>query len=230
VQVQWKDLSLSDKVGGAAYGATARPVEDVIKGLNSKLDPSNLPSVVWLLDVTDERTNRRIDNTIFQDESVGLALKRFHCFKVNVRNLPDGKLKKQYLKDLGFYFFDPAGKPDLRPLTGRSSTSLSSFSRSAQKEWDNSFTMRFRDYSRKMKDVLDGYDRIDQKKKVLVTKKEHLKSRPNPRLERDVKKAEAELADETKQVQETEHGIMTDCTLRSEFLPAAPGNETGKNG
>jgi hypothetical protein len=226
--VQWQTLNLCEKTGGAAYGATARPVNDKIHDLFSELKPSNQPTVVWMIDITDDKTNKRIEGTIFQNEDVGLAMKRFHCYKVDVRNLPEGDLKNEYLKNLGFYFFDPAGKPALRPLTGRRATSLSTFSGYLEKMWDSSYALSNKEFTKRMKDVLDAYDRAESKKQVLDKKKEKLKERPNARLQRAVDKEDAEVVEEMKAAEELEKQVIADCTLRPEFLPEASGDETGK--
>jgi hypothetical protein len=185
--------------------------------------------VVWLIDITDEKTNQKIEGTIFQNENVGLSLKRFNCFKVNVRNLPDGDLKEKYLNEVGFHFFDPAAKPTMRPLTGKRAESLSTFSGCIEKIWDQTFTMRLKAYEKAMKDVLDGFDRVESKKKVVDAKVEKLKEKPNPRLQRSVDEELAELAAQMKEVEETEKQIIASCTLRPEYLPEAAGDETGKS-
>jgi hypothetical protein len=226
--VQWKPLALTAQTSGSAYAATARPVEDVIKDLYSELKPGNMPSVVWLIDLTDDKTNTKIEGTVFQNEDVGLLLKRFNCYKVDVRNLPSGDLQEKYLREVGFHFFDPAGEPTLRPLVGKRSASLSTFSSYVEKVWDGSYTMRQKEFTKRMKDVLDGLDRVDSKKQVLAKKKEKLAERPNPRLQRAVEKEEAEIAEEAKAVEELEKEITAECTLRPEFLPEPSGDETGK--
>lgn len=224
----WTPLRLEEQTGGSAYAATARPVEDKIKDLTQKLDPSNMPSVVWLCDVTDDKGNAKIEGTIFQNEDVGLALKRFHCYKVDVRGMPEGELKEQYLKrDLGFHFFDPAGAPALRPLTGRRADSLSTFSSYVEKVWDVSYAVRLKDYQKDMKNVLDELDRLDVAQQDVDRKSKRLEERPNPRLQRELDKAKEELAEGKKKVEEMEKEVMAQCTLKEEFLPKAE-DDTGK--
>jgi len=184
--------------------------------------------VVWLIDLTDEKTNKKIEGTIFQNENVGLALKRFHCFKVNVRSLPEGELKDKYLRSLGFYFFDPAAQPTQRPLVGRRSESLSSFSSSVETVWNLSFTTALKKYQGDMKDVLDLLDKAEGKKAITDKKKEKLKDKPNARLQREVEKEEAEIAEQMKEAEDLEKEVIAGCTLRPEFLPEAPADETGK--
>jgi hypothetical protein len=226
--VAWQPLELKAKTGGDAYAATARPVQDVIADLTKKLDPSNLPSVVWLVDVTDEKTNKKIEGTVFQNEDVGLALKRFHCYRVDVRALPEGELKDDYLKKgLGFHFFDPSGQPCLRPLTGRRADSLSTFSSYVEKVWGVSYTIRLKDYQKQMKNVLDELDRLDVQQQDVDRKAKRLEDRPNPRLQRDLDKAKEELAEGKKKVEEMEKEVMAQVTLNPEFLPEA-ADETGR--
>jgi hypothetical protein len=226
--VAWTPLALAAQTSGSAYAATARPVEDVIVDLTKKLDPSNMPTVVWFCDVTDDKGNTKIEGTIFQNEDVGLAMKRFRCFKVDVRSMPEGDLKEKYLaRELGFHFFDPAGQPALRPLTGKRADSLSTFSSYVDKVWDASYTMRLKDYQKGMKNVLDELDRLDVSQQDVDRKAKRLEEKPNPRLQRELDKAKEELAEGKKKVEEMEKEVVAQCVLKPEFLPEA-ADETGK--
>jgi vacuolar-type H+-ATPase subunit I/STV1 len=179
--------------------------------------------------VTDDRTNKKIEGTIFQNEDMGIALQQFRCYKVDVQSLPDGDLKTRYLKrELGFHFFDPSGQPALRPLVGRRADSLSSFSSYVEKVWRKSYTMKLKDFQKQMKNVLDEMDRLDQQQQDIDRKAKRLEDRPNPRLQRELDKEKEEVAETRKQIDEMQKDVLSQCTLESEFLPAADG-ETGKN-
>jgi len=204
-------------------------VNEVLKGLFPELKPSNKPSVVWFQDITDDQTNTRIEGTIFQNENIGLAMKRFHCFKVNVLDLPEGDLKKKYLRQIGFHFFDPAAEPIGRPLIRGRATSLSSFSGTVDRIWAKSYTMRLREFQKEMKNVLDELDKIDSKKQVLDRKRERLEERPNPRLARAIEKEKAELDERMNEVEEMEAEINAECVLREEFLPEGEDESAQKD-
>jgi hypothetical protein len=199
----------------------------VVKDLFSELKPSNQPTVVWMTDITDEKGNQKIEGTIFQNEKMGLALKRFNCYRVNLRNLPEGDLKEEYLRKPGFLFFDPAGQPTLRPLIGKRASSLSTFSSYVEKVFDQSFTMRFDGFVKEMTvvlNMLDAVDIIDQ----AITQAQKDGPVTNPRDKRKLEKDIAERDEKKKEVEEYEAEVMAKCSLRPEYLPAATGDETGK--
>jgi hypothetical protein len=180
-----------------------------------------------MIDVTDDKTNQKIEGTIFQNEKMGLALKRFNCYRVDVRNLPEGDLKNEYLRKIGFYFYDPAGKQALQPLLGKRSSSLSTFSSYVEKIFDQSFTMRFDPFVKEMTvvlNMLDAVDIIDQA--ITLAQKDGPPT--NPRDKRKLEKDIAERDAKKKEVAEYEAEVLAKCTLRPEYLPEASGDETGK--
>ncbi len=226
MQVNWTPLRLAEKTGGAGYGETALSVEDRIKAEFPELKANNKPSVVWLCDISDDKTMKKLDGTIFRNENVGLALKRFNCYRVNVLDMPEGKLKDKYMhkKRLpAFYFFDPAAKP-VAKIEGRRAKSLSSFSRYMEKLWTASFTMKLKDYQKKMKDILDRYDKVEGRQIVLDKEKARLEKRPNPAKKRKLEAQEAKLRAQKKKIEEDEQAIFDACTLRPEFLPHGDQN------
>ena len=105
-----------------------RTVERRVKALCPGRSSLALPFVVWLVDPTDEKTTRRIEQSPLRFRITGLALQRFRCLKVVVSDLPKCALKEHYLGQLGFWFFDPAGDPVDKPLVGKRSTSPRSIS------------------------------------------------------------------------------------------------------
>lgn len=200
-----------------------------MKTLFPELKPSNKPSVVWLQDIADDKTNTKIEGTIFQNENIGLAMKRFNCFKVNVQDMPEGELKKKYMKQIGFHFFDPAADVFGRPLVGKRASSLSGFSGAVDRVWAKSFTMRLKQYQKEMKNILDELDKIDSKKQVLDRKRQKLEGKPNPSLARAIEKDEAVLAKRMEEVEETESGINERCALKADFLPEGEGESAQKD-
>lgn len=199
----------------------------MVKDLFAEVKPSSQPTVVWMIDITDEKGNQKIEGTVFQNEKMGLALKRFNCFRVNLRNLPEGDLKNEYLRKPGFLFFDPAGKPALQPLVGKRASSLSTFSSYVEKAFDQSFTMRFDAFVKEMTvvlNMLDAVDIIDQ----AITQAQKDGPVTNPRDKRKLEKDIAERDEKKKEVEEYEAEVVAKCTLRPEYLPEASGDETGK--
>lgn len=218
--MQWQILRLTEKTSGSAYGATARPVEERIKSLFPQISSSSRPTVVWFQDLEDEKVITRINGSIFQNENVGLSMKRFNCFKLDVHGIPDGNLKKKYMKQVGFHFFDPKGELIGKPLVGKRSTSLSGYTSAVEKAWGQVFTMRLKTYQKKMKHVLDGFDKVDGKLQVLQKQEERLATKPNPAKKRQIDKDKAELNEMKKLVEEEEKGVFEECALKPEFLPA----------
>ena len=217
--MQWKILRLTEQTSGAAYGATARPVEERMKSLFPQLKADNRPSVVWFQDLEDGKTIQRCEGSIFQNENVGLALKRFHCFKVDIRALPSGDLQDKYLRQIGFFFFDPAADPIGKPIVGKRGTSLRGFQSAMERTWDTSFTMRLKEFTKKMKNILDDFDKVDSKKQVLDRKKAKLDKKPNPALAKSIEKEEAALNEQKKVVEQAEAAILAECSLKPKYLP-----------
>ena len=212
-------LRLTEQTSGAAYGATARPVEERLKTMFPELKAGNKPSLVWFQDLEDGKTIQRCEGSIFQNENVGLAMKQFNCYKVDVRGMPGGELKKKYLKQMGFHFFDPATELTGNPLVGKRSTSLSAFQSAMERTWDVTFTMRLKIYSKQMKNILDGFDKIDTKKQVLDRKKAKLDKKPNPALAKAIEIEQAELDEQKKKVEQDEAAILAECSLKPKYLP-----------
>jgi len=182
-----------------------------------QLTKASKPSVVWMQDLEEEKDITKA-NAIFQNENIGLAMKRFNCFKVDVHAIPDGDIKEKYMKQVGFHFFDPKGEAIGKPLTGKRSSSLSAFNRVIERAWNQIFTMTIKDYQKQMKKVLDGFDKVDVKKQAIDRDRAKLATKPNPGKAKQVEKEQAELDKAKKKVEDLEKGIIEKCSLKPEFL------------
>ena len=222
--MNWQILRLTEKTGGNAYGATARPVEERLKSLFPQLSKTSKPTVVWFQDLEEEKTITKA-NAIFQNENIGLAMKRFNCFKLDVHAIPDGDLKEKYIKQVGFHFFDPKGDKIGKPLCGRRSTSMSAFNSAVERAWTKVFELTIKEYQKLMKKVLDGFDKVDVKKQSIDRDKESLAKKPNPAKSRQLEKKVAEMEKQKKKVEETERAVIAKCALKKEFLPADKNTE-----
>ncbi len=192
-----------------------------MKQLVPEVKASNQPTVVWFYDPTDDQGLQKIDGTIMKNENVGIALKRFNCYRVNVQEIPDGEMKTKYIKEVpAFYFFDPSGGP-LASVTGKRAASLSGFTKLLEGTWDKSFTVTLKEFGKQYKEILDGFDKVDVKQQAVTRDRQKLEEKPNPQLKKEVEAAEAELAKEKAKVEEQEKSILENCKLRPEFLPAA---------
>jgi hypothetical protein len=216
------DLRLADTTGGD-YGETALSVEDKLKKLFPTLRPSNKPSVVWLCDVSDDKSVNKIERVVMRNEPVGIALKRFNCFRVHLLEMPEGDLRKKYEKEApALYFFDPAVKQTAR-LTGKRATSLSAFNAALSKTWSATFTMPLKKFQKSMKDILDRLDKLDGQKTVLNRKRSKLAEKPNPSKQRALDADLRKFEEARIKVEEDEQALEEKCTLKPQFLPEKDG-------
>ncbi len=184
-----------------------------------QLSNTNGPSIVWFQDVEDDKSIKKIDGAIMGNESVGIALKRFNCFRVNVLDMPEGDLKKKYLRECpAFYFFDPAAKI-VKRVAGKRATSLSSVNKLIEYTWNKSFTKKIKKFSKAYKGILDRLDKYDVKLQSVARDRKKLDERPNKTVERKVKASEEALAELRKKIEEDEQEVIASCQLKPCFLP-----------
>ncbi len=194
-------------------------MEKKLAKLFPALVATNRPSIVWFQDVSDEKTIKKIDGAIMGNESVGIALRRFNCFRVNVIELPEGDMKKRYMKQTpAFYFFDPSAKL-IKKVYGKRATSLSSVNKLIEYTWNKSFTKKIKKFAKEYKGILDRLDKWDVKRQSVEKDRAKLDERPNRTVEKKVKAAEEALAELRKKIEEDEAEIIASCQLRPEFLP-----------
>ena len=217
--MQWKNLQLATKTSGSEYGETALSVEDKLKEMFPAIKPDSKPCVVWICDISDEKSLKALDGKIFKNENIGMGLTRFNCFRVNVLEMPDGDLKDKYMRALpAFEFYDPAAKLVTR-AAGKRAGSLSGFSKNLAKAWSATFTLSQKAYEKGMKAVLDGLDKYEVKKQVVDKKKERLEKKPNPGMKRKLDQEQAVLDELRTKIEEQEKKLIASCTLKPEFLP-----------
>lgn len=184
-----------------------------------QLSASNQPSIVWFQDVTDDQTIKKIDGAIMGNEKVGIALKRFNCYRVNVLDLPEGEMKDKHLRELpAFYFFTPDAKL-VKKVNGKRATSLSSVNKLIEYVWNQSFDMSIKAYSKEIKGVLDAFDSADIEKQKNDRLQAKLDEGANPSLERKLKAQKEVVANLIKEIEEMERQILESCKLKAKFLP-----------
>ena len=184
-----------------------------------ELTATNSPSIVWFQDVSDDKTIKKIDGAIMGNEKVGIALKRFNCYRVNVLDLPEGDMKKKYEKQTpAFYFFDPSAKL-VKRVVGKRATSLSSVNKLIEYTWNKSFTKPIKKFAKAYKGILDALDKYDVKRQSVERDRAKLDERPNRTVEKKVKKLEEKLAELRKKIEEDEQEIIASCQLKPAFLP-----------
>lgn len=175
---------------------------------------------MWLTDPTDDKTIQKIDGAIMRNEAVGIGLKRFDCYRVDVMGMPEGELKDKYLRACpAFFFFDPAGQY-VKDVSGKKATSLSGFNRLMEYTWDKSFTMSLKAFGKGYKGILDAFDKMDVQQQNVARKRQKLDERPNPAEKARLDKETAELEEMKKQIEEDEKALFDECKLRPDYLPA----------
>lgn len=183
------------------------------------LSDDSVPAVVWFYSPDDDKSLRAVDGNIFQNERVGLALKKFRCFRVNVLEIPSAELREKYEKAApSFMFFDPNGD-QVAEVSGKRAESLSGFSGVMERTWDSCFSVSLKQYTKGMTKILDRLDRLDSQRQALERDRARLEERPNPAKQRKLAGEEEELKAELAQLAEDEKALLTDIELRPEYRP-----------
>jgi hypothetical protein len=216
VEVKWKTLRLAEATEGG-YAETTVPIDELIADAVKRHLGERKPIVVYICDEEDEKTAKALDSKVFCDEKVGLALKRFVCLKGAIQTIPDDRMMAQMAKKTPiFHFYDPAGN-HFNTLSGRKATSKSGFSSRVGKLWDLSFTMRLKDYTKRMGKVLDRIDKLEAEKERLSAKME--RAADNPGKLKGLQREEEALTKLEEELQKDEQEILETCALKKEFLP-----------
>ncbi len=218
VKVDWEELLLSQTVADG-YGVASRPIDQLLRDVVASRK-ENLPAVIWIYDLADEKKNSALETKIFTDLKVGIALKRFACLKGNIDTIPNEKLANDLRKRAPvFYFYDPAGK-SFTQLMGKKAASRSRFYGVVEKLWAASFQVKLRDFSGKMTKILDRIDKVEKEKALLAAKKSRAEGKPGKL--RTIARDEEKLKKEEEKVLEDEQKLLADCRLRDEYASGAP--------
>jgi len=183
--------------------------------------------VIWFYRPEEVETNDKLEANIFQNETVGIAFKRFHTWRVNVDAIGRDELAKKYGRTPSFRFFDPAGEL-LGTMTGRRVTSLSAFTRYVEKVWAKSYSCSLKSYVKDTARILDRLDKVGQKKTSIERDRARLAKKPNARKQRAVDAAEKKLQKEEAKIVEDERKVIAKVTLKEEFQKLTP-DETAKS-
>ena len=185
------------------------------------------PAVVWMYRPDDDRTNANCEANIFNNEGVGIAMKKFRTFRVNWHNIPTETLQEEYKNTPAFFFFDPSGKL-VTKSQGKKVDSLSTFTKALDTTWRKSFDGKLRDYQKSMTKILDRLDRVEGRQQVLEQSRARLAAKPNPRKQRALDKEDAELREILEKIEKDENALITSVAVRSEHLPAKDGEEVAR--
>jgi hypothetical protein len=211
--VQWEQKRLPTTTE-PGYGERVLPANELVKQ-----DVSARPTIVWFYSVEDDRANQVCEGTIFQNEQIGLSLKRFRCVRIDVDEISDSKLRTQYDNTPSFVVYDPKGET-VAKLEGRSATSTSRFSGMVRQAWGKLFTMKQKDFVKSMTKILDRMDRVSSQQQVLTAKKQRAEKKGNRAKLAAIAREEAELNAVLAEVQDDETAILERCQLRAEYREA----------
>ena len=216
--MQWEQATLPT-TSEPGYGERALPAEELVK-----LDAR--PTLVWFYSIEDEKENRSCEASVFANEKLGLALKRFRCVKIDVESITDARMRREYgSKTPAFRMIDPAGKT-VATIAGKSATSLSRFRGMVTSTWRKMFTMDQGAFVKKMTKILDRLDRVTAKRTVLAAKKQRVEQRGQRAKLAAIAKDEEELAALEQEIEKDEKKVIDGCQLKAVFLEK--GDELAK--
>jgi hypothetical protein len=219
VKVEWKALRLAASTPG--YADSAKPVDELIQAAVKARSEARQPIVIWICDAEDDKGNINLEKKIFNDEKVGLAMKRFICLKGEIQTLPDEREAALLARKAPlFYFFDPAGEQFGKTLYGKRASSRSGFCSELEKLWDFSFSTKLKVYHKEMSKLLDRLDKLESEKTRLTSQMDRAADNP-PKLAK-LKKEEEELKAEEEKLEKEEQEILASVKLSPEF---AKGDE-----
>jgi hypothetical protein len=190
-----------------------------MKNLSTSPGPDAAPAVVWLYTPADDKAMTACDTNIFRNEQVGIALKKFRCYRVNVEEIGNRELREEYLRGAPtFRFFTPAGE-QIGQVTGKKALSLSGFSSMLERSWDLSYTVRLKAYTKNMTRILGRLDKLSAQAQILEQDRARLVAKPNPRKAQKLEREAEELKAEKDQLAEDERELLAGIQLRPEFRP-----------
>ncbi|MEN8151372.1 MAG: hypothetical protein ABFS86_16265 [Planctomycetota bacterium] len=201
---------------------------ELLKRMSVDVTADSRPAVVWVYRPDDDRVNTNCEANIFNNEGVGIAMKKFRTLRVNWHDIPTETLQEEYKRTPAFFFFDPTGKL-VTKSQGKKVDSLSTFSKALDTTWRKSFNGKLRDYQKKMTKILDRLDRVDGRQQVLEQSRARLAAKPNPRKQRALDKEDAELGKQLEAIQKDEQKLLASVVVRPEHLPAEDGEEVARN-
>jgi len=186
------------------------------------------PAVVWVYRPDDDQVNNNCTNNIFNNEGVGIALRKFRTYRVNWHEMPTDSLKEEYENTPAFFFFDPSGEL-VAKTEGKKVDSLSTFTKALDATWNKSFTQKLRSFQKSMTKILDRLDRVEGRKQVLEQGKARLVEKPNPRKARALEQEEAELEKLEKAIVEDEQELLAEVKVRPELLSTEGEDEVARS-
>lgn len=161
-----------------------------------------------------------INSKVFQNERVGIAMKKFRCYRVNVEEIGNRELREEYLRTApSFLFFDPAGDA-VAELKGKRASSLSTFSACVEKTWNQSFTVRMKPYIKQITEILTRLDKLNGSVQIQEQAEARQDSKPNALKQRKLEAQAEELRAEREAILADEREVLASVELRSRYRPA----------
>jgi len=217
VTVDWDRLSLTTRASGPGYATVEVPVDEAVRKLaerNARIGAR--PTVDWVYRSSQDEENERLSATLFRNETIALALRKFRTVRVDLDTVDREDVRDDFERTPAFLFFDPAGNLIDR-LEGRRVDSQSSFSRRVGKAWAESYEGRLKRYVSEMTDVLDRRDELERERSSLERDRARLAERPNPRKRAALEREEEQLRKAEERLAEAEREADEAVEVREDF-------------
>lgn len=163
------------------------------------------PFFVFIDEEREASDEDKLVRQLFGIEEVVMGSKLFNCYRMNVKDIPDAKLQKQYGKKLpAIYFYDAKGK-EIGKLTGKKKAKsvFSKLGKLYKSYYKGSSLSKWCDtYNDKLKTMEKAEDDVANAKKALTLVQERADKK-----KKKTKKIEKSLAEAKKKVSDAEKAL-----------------------
>ncbi len=199
-------------------------IEKLVSGFSSAR-PEPRPFFVWFHEKSDDKTNCRLEQSVFVDPYCVMFLLPFRCLKIDLEAIRDPALRESHGPAPRFMILDPRGR-EVGRISGKRTLSIAATVRFLRKAWPDLFTLERKIYRVKMSRSFGREDAILSRETVLRVKRQRLKLR-EPSEDRDrkvkaIKKAAAETAKLRAAMEKDRRVILALCVLRKECRAPEP--------
>jgi hypothetical protein len=198
----------------ADVGRLEDGIEEGVRAVAADPEVAPAPSVVWISGPAEDRQVARVERSVLTDERIGIALRRFRCYRVD---RPAASTGEDPAGDLpAFLFYDPSGRP-VRRLAGPRAGSRAAFAASVEEAWNRSFRSPLGTYAKTATLLLDRRDKVDVKSQVIRARIRRFSRRPTEERYRELIEGLRRLASEWRKLREDERAAEAAVRLRGEF-------------
>ena len=198
-------------------------IEKLVADL-SRGKPEPRPFFVWFFDKSDEKTNRRLEQSVFASPDATMFLLPFRRVKIDLDAVRDPALRESHGPAPRFVILDPPGR-EIGCLSGKRATSPNATTAFLRKAWPTLFTFELENYRKKMRKNLGREDSILGKESVIRAKRGRLKLKPSPKVSARLDREATRLAEIRAAMEKERREILALCLLRPECRAPAPKKE-----